>query len=230
MSSAAEEAPETSTAGEDAGPDAVEGVLGGFLLALRTRGIRDPELLLAIERTPRARFLSADYAAFAQHDMALPIPCGQQATSPFVVAEALLHLEPTPRHRVLEIGTGSGWQAAVLARRSRSVVTIERFAALHRDAEDRLRRLGLANVTCRHGDGALGAAEDGPYDRIIVNAAVAALPPILLRQLAPNGVVVAPLLAGGAQHLARFTAADGQWTALAPASFSDLRAGVALAT
>ncbi len=230
MSSAAEEAAEPSTAGDEAGADSIEGALGGFLLALRTRGIRDPDLLLAIERTPRGRFLSPDHAPFAQHDMALPIACGQQATSPFVVAEALLHLEPTPRHRVLEIGTGSGWQAAVLARRSRSVVTIERFATLQRAAEDNLRRLGFANVTCLHGDGSLGHEAGAPYDRIIVNGAVPALTPLLLRQLAPNGVVVAPLLAGEGQQLSRFTAADGRWTPMAPASFSDLRAGIALAT
>ncbi len=230
MSSAAEEAADPSTAGDEAGAAAVEGALGGFLLALRTRGIRDPDLLLAIERTPRGHFLSPDNAAFAQHDMALPIPCGQQATSPFVVAEALLHLEPTPRHRVLEIGTGSGWQAAVLSRRSRAVVTIERFATLHAEAGHRLRRLGCANVTCLHDDGTLGHADGAPYDRIIVNAAIPALPVALLRQLAPNGVAVAPLLVEGGQQLARFTAAEGRWTPLAPAGFSHLRAGVALAT
>ncbi len=217
-------------AGDDAGAATIEGALGGFLLALRTRGIRDPELLLAIERTPRAFFLPPAAAPFAQHDMALPIPCGQQATSPFVVAETLLHLEPTPRHRVLEIGTGSGWQTAILARRSRSVVTIERYATLHREAEARLGRLGLSNVTCLHADGALVHGAGAPYDRIVVNAAMASIPPELLRQLAPNGILVAPLLGGGGQQLSRYVAADARWTPLAPASFSDLRAGIALAT
>ncbi len=169
-------------------------------------------------------------APYAHHDMALPIACGQQATSPFTVAEALLHLDVGPGHRVLEIGTGSGWQAAILSRLARSVVTVERFRTLHGEAEERLRRLGLANVACIHGDGGLGHAGGAPYDRVILNAAIATLPPELLRQFAPDGFVIAPLLVAGVQQLSRYSAAEGRWTSLAAASFADLRAGAALAT
>ena len=225
MSSVADAPAEEANADEDVG----QGALGGFLMALRTRGVRDPALLLAIERTPRLPFVPPGCGPFVHHDIALPIACGQQATSPFAVAEALLHLAPESHHRVLEIGTGSGWQAAVLSKLAKSVVTIERFRQLQQDADPRLRRHGSGNVFCLHGDGATGHAAAAPYDRVIFNAAITAVPPELLRQLSRDAQVIAPVIAAEGQQLSSFNPADGRWRPIAPANFAEMRAGRALA-
>jgi protein-L-isoaspartate(D-aspartate) O-methyltransferase len=181
------------------------GALGGFLLALRTRGIRDTALLAAIERAPREAFLPLPYVGFAYQDLALPIGCGQEATSPFAVAEAVAQLDLKPGHRVLEIGTGSGWQTAVLAGLAGAVASLERFRSLAEEAEQRLARLGLRNAVVAHGDGSEGLAEAAPFDRIIVNAAVERVPPALQSQLAPAGVMIVPIVERGSQALVRLT-------------------------
>jgi len=214
----------------EADGDSERGALGGFLLTLRSRGIRDGALLLAIERAPRAAFLPRNCAAFAYQDLAVPIACGQQATSPFVAAEALSHLDIGPQHRVLEIGTGSGWQTAVLARLAREVVTIERFETLHRAADASLAELGVDNALRLHGDGAAGHAARAPYDRIVFNAAIAALPPEVVRQAAPDAIIVAPLIGDGGQHLARRALSEGAWVRLSPSGFAEMRSGRALAS
>lgn len=183
--------------------------LGGFMLALRARGHRDTALMQALEGAPRGAFLPLPYLGFAYQDLALPIGCGQEATSPFAVVEAVSHLGVGPQHSVLEIGTGSGWQTAILARLGRAVVSMERFSTLAREAERRLGRLGVGNTVVAHGDGAAGLPEAAPFDRVILNAAVDALPPAIAAQLAPDAVVLAPLVTDGAAWLTRILRVGG---------------------
>jgi len=195
-----------SSAGD--APSAAEGeddglALGGFLLALRARGLRDGRLLTAIENAPRAAFLPPDLAGYAYKDMSLPIACGQEATSPFVIADAVNLLDVAPRHRVLEVGAGSGWQTAILAGLARAVASLERFRALADGAERRLADLGVANAVVVHGDGAEGLPDGAPFDRIIVNGALDAAPNALMEQLAPDGALLIPLAKADGQFLHR---------------------------
>lgn len=178
---------------------------GAFLLALRTRGFRDNAFLAAVEQAHRPDFLPPTLAEFAYRDVALPIACGQEATSPFVVAAVLQHLDLASGHRVLEVGTGTGWQSAVLAGLCDAVVTVERFASLADEADRRLIRHGFDRVVVAHGDGTEGLAEAAPFDRIVVNGAVEALPPALGNQLAEGGVLVAPVTLASGQMLRRWT-------------------------
>ena len=203
--------------------------LGGFLLSLRSRGHRDPALLTAIERAPRAAFLPLPYLGFAYQDIALPIGCGQEATAPFAVVEAVSRLEVRPGHSVLEIGGGSGWQTAILAGLARAVVSVERYRSLALEAERRLARLGIANAVVAHGDGAEGLAEAAPFDRVILNAAVEAIPPAIAAQLAPDAVVIAPMIAAGGQSLMRFTRQGSVWASarLGPSRHPRLAKGAA---
>ena len=160
---------------------------------IRRRGIRAPRILLAIDRTPREWFVPKDLAAEAYEDSPLPITNGQTISQPYIVALMTAALEPRRRHRVLEIGTGSGYQTAILARLVRKVFTIERLPDLLVAAEERLRRLGIDNVTARIADGAAGWPEEAPFDGIIVTAAAAKVPAPLLEQLAPGGRLVIPV-------------------------------------
>jgi protein-L-isoaspartate(D-aspartate) O-methyltransferase len=203
--------------------------LGGFLLTLRTRGHRDPALLTAIERAPRAAFLPLPYLGFAYQDIALPIGCGQEATAPFAVVEAVSRLEVRPEHSVLEIGGGSGWQTAILAGLARAVVSVERFRSLASEAERRIARLGLRNVVVTHGDGAEGLVEAAPFDRVIINAAVGSIPPAIAAQLAPGAAVVAPLIEAGGQSLMRLTRDGRGWSMqrLGPSRHPPLALGAA---
>lgn len=169
-----------------------------LIMALRRQGITDSRVLSAIERVPREVFVPAAFADQAYEDMALPIECGQTISQPFVVAYMTQALELGERMRVLEIGTGSGYQAAVLAHLCRRVYTIERYRILMREAEERFQNLGLTNVTTRVGDGARGWPEQAPFDRIILTAATENLPEALIEQLKPDGVMVLPL--GGPQE------------------------------
>ncbi len=143
----------------------------GLIMQLRRRGIRDTAVLRAIERVPREQFIDASFGDHAYHDIALPIECGQTISQPFVVAFMTEKLELDPRHKVLEIGTGSGYQAAVLSHLCRRVYTIERWRELQKLAEKRLAKLRIANVTTIIGDGWLGWPPQAPFDRIIVTAA-----------------------------------------------------------
>jgi protein-L-isoaspartate(D-aspartate) O-methyltransferase len=178
----------------------------GFLLDLRRRGIMDSRVLRAIDQVPRENFVAPDYAEEAYADQALPIACGQTISQPYVVAYMSEQLAATPRHRVLEIGTGSGYQAAVLSRLAREVVTVERYRTLAESARTRLATLGYDNVTVVVGDGFKGHAAGAPYDRIIVTAAAEEIPEPLLAQLAEGGVMVLPLGPhGGAQRIVKLT-------------------------
>lgn len=164
-----------------------------LIMELRRAGISDQRVLSAIERVPREMFVPATFADQAYENVALPIGHGQTVSQPLVVARMTEALEIGDRHKVFEIGTGSGYQTAVLARLCRRVFSIERYRPLLREAERRLVELRLHNVTCRFGDGTKGWPEQAPFDRIIVTAAAPELPAILADSLTVGGVLVAPV-------------------------------------
>lgn len=171
---------------------------------LQADGIRDRRVLDVMRQLPRHLFVEEALATRAYEDSALPIGQGQTISQPWVVArmsEALLEFG-APR-RVLEIGTGSGYQAAVLAGLVEQVYTVERIEELLRNARRRFRKLGIANVRSKHDDGRLGWPEEAPFDAIVLTAAGVELENALLDQLAPEGVLVAPVGAAGRQQLVR---------------------------
>lgn len=180
-----------------------------LILALRSQGVTDPRVLESIEKTPRELFTPDLFKERAFEDSALPIACGQTISQPFIVGLMTQALTIEPRARVLEIGTGSGYQTAVLSRLSRLVYTVERYRTLMKDAEERFKALELTNVITRFGDGGEGWAEQAPFDRIMITAAAPEEPKKLLSQLKPNGVLVAPIGKGPVQSLRRY-AGDGQ--------------------
>jgi len=164
-----------------------------LLMELRRAGIGDARVLGAIEKTPREKFVPPAFEDQAYENLALPIGQGQTVSQPYVVALMTDKLELGERHNALEIGTGSGYQAAVLARLCRRVFSIERHRELLRDAERRFGELHLRNIVCRCGDGTKGWPEQAPYDRVIVTAAAGQVPPTLIDRLAPGGILVAPV-------------------------------------
>ncbi len=164
-----------------------------LVMELRGEGVTDTAVLGAIERVPRELFLAPAFRDQAYENVALPIAHGQTISQPLVVALMTQALELNERHKVLEIGTGSGYQAAVLARLCRRVFTIERHRGLLKEAEKRFAELRLNNVTSRFGDGTKGWPEQAPFDRIIVTAAAEDIPRSLLGSLAEGGVLVAPV-------------------------------------
>jgi protein-L-isoaspartate(D-aspartate) O-methyltransferase len=164
-----------------------------LIMELRQTGIADSRVLSVIERIPRDRFVLANFQDQAWENTALPIEQGQTISQPFVVAFMTAALEVGDRHRVLEIGTGSGYQAAILSRLCRRVFTVERYRSLLKVAEQRFRDLDMHNIVCRHGDGSAGWPEQAPFDRIIVTAAAAETPKALLEQLKEDGILVIPV-------------------------------------
>ncbi len=164
-----------------------------FRLGLRRRGIGDNAVLRALEEVPRENFVMPEFRDDAYADQAQPIMCGQTISQPYVVAYMTERLALKPDHRVLEIGTGSGYQAAVLAHLAREVISIERYRTLADSARTRLQALDLNNVRVITGDGLAGAPQHAPYDRILVTAAAETIPQALVDQLAPDGVMVLPL-------------------------------------
>jgi protein-L-isoaspartate(D-aspartate) O-methyltransferase len=165
-----------------------------LVMQLRRAGVTDTAVLGIIERVPREAFLPAAFRDQAYEDRALPIGEGQTISQPLVVARMTQALELNDRQKVLEIGTGSGYQAAVLSRLCRRVYSIERHRPLLRDAEARFAALNLHNITTRHGDGMRGWPEQAPFDRIIVTAAAfGEVPRDLTAQLAVGGIMVVPL-------------------------------------
>lgn len=182
-----------------------------FLLTLRRRGITDATVLKAMDDVPREYFVPAGQSGAAYADQALPIACGQTISQPYVVAYMTEQLALSSQDRVLEIGTGSGYQAAILARIVREVVTIERYRTLAEAARARLQTLGIRNVQVRAGDGFAGAPELAPFDRIMVTAAAEQVPQGLVNQLANHGVMILPLGPhDGAQTLVKLTKRDDQ--------------------
>jgi protein-L-isoaspartate(D-aspartate) O-methyltransferase len=177
-----------------------------FQLTLRRRGISDQAVLRAMDEVPRKRFVEPGFAASALADQALPIACGQTISQPYVVAYMSEQLGVRPEHRVLEVGTGSGYQAAVLSRLARKVISIERYRTLADTARARLDALGYDNVEVIVGDGLAGVPERAPFDRIIVTAAADRVPETLLDQLVEGGVMVLPLGPhDGSQHIVKLT-------------------------
>ena len=164
-----------------------------FLLGLRRRGIGDAAVLRAMDEVPRERFVEADFTDAAYADQALPISCGQTISQPYVVAYMTEQLDVKPDHRVLEVGTGSGYQAAVLGRLAREVITVERYRTLAETARRASRRLGLDNVKVVVGDGLTGVPDHAPYDRIMVTAAAEPMPQALVDNFADGGVMMLPL-------------------------------------
>ena len=164
-----------------------------FQLNLRRRGISDQAVLRAMEEIPRDVFVAAADRAAAYRDSALGIACGQTISQPFVVAYMTEQLQLQKHHRVLEIGAGSGYQAAILSRLCRQVLTIERYRTLADSARARLRKLGCDNVEVLLGDGFDIPAEAGTFDRIIVTAAMEQIPEALTQRLEPDGILIAPV-------------------------------------
>jgi protein-L-isoaspartate(D-aspartate) O-methyltransferase len=180
-----------------------------LVLGLRSAGVTDPQVLNALERTPRDLFVPNLFQDRAWEDSALPIACGQTISQPLIVGLMTQALALEPRARVLEIGTGSGYQTAVLSPLARLVYTVERYRTLLREAETRLKALGLANIVTRFGDGGEGWPDQAPFDRILVTAAMDARPDVLLSQLKAQGVLVAPIGRGPVQSLKRYVG-DGE--------------------
>jgi protein-L-isoaspartate(D-aspartate) O-methyltransferase len=160
---------------------------------LRREGIGDQRVLDAIAKTPREDFIEAPFAHSAYENTALPIACGQTISQPFVVAYMTEMLGVGPDMRVLEIGTGSGYQAAVLSHVCRRVYTVERHRPLLDAARARFETLKLHNIASRHSDGFQGWPEQAPFDRILLTAAAPAVPGTLIEQLKPGGTLIAPI-------------------------------------
>jgi protein-L-isoaspartate(D-aspartate) O-methyltransferase len=180
-----------------------------MVMALRSGGVSYAKVLAAIEQTPRDLFVPDLFQERAWEDSALPIACGQTISQPLIVGLMTQALRIEWRSRVLEIGTGSGYQTAVLAKIARYVYSMERYRTLLGEAESRLKRLGVQNVITRFGDGGEGWPDQAPFDRILVTAAADKEPTALLSQLKPSGVLVAPVGRGPVQTLKRYVA-DGK--------------------
>ena len=174
------------------------------------RGISDERVLQVMREVPRHRFVPPDSQNAAYHDNPLPIGCNQTISQPYIVAYMTEMLQLKPEDRVLEIGTGSGYQAAVLSRLAKQVYTIERIEELARRAQQTLKDLGYENIQFRIGDGSCGWPEAGPYDAIIVTAAAPEIPPPLIDQLAPGASLVAPVGSTGHQDLVRLVKRGGR--------------------
>lgn len=164
-----------------------------LIMKLRNSGINDVDVLAAMENVPREMFVEEAFREHAYDDTALPIASGQTISQPTVVAWMTSALEMEPRMRVLEIGTGSGYQTAILAKLARRIYTIERHRDLLTQAEERFQALKYTHIVTRCGDGSKGWKEVAPFERIIVTAAAAEIPAVLLEQLTPGGVMVVPV-------------------------------------
>ncbi len=204
--------------------------IADLLLRLRRVGITDQRVVSAIEAVPRDLFVEADTRNEAYAERALPIACGQTIPAPVIVGMMTAALDPQPEDRILEVGTGSGYQAAVLSKLCRRVYSIDRFRTLVSAAESRFKTLRLTNITTLVGDGTAGWPEHAPFDKIIVTAAAEAVPEALFEQLRTGGILVAPVGPGdGIQELKRYlrTAAGVEEARLADVRFVPLIPGVA---
>jgi protein-L-isoaspartate(D-aspartate) O-methyltransferase len=199
-----------------------------LIMKLRNQGVRDVRVLEAVERIPRELFVPESLALDAYADEAMPIACGQTISQPFVVAFMTDRLQVSARMKVLEIGTGSGYQTAILSLLCRRVYTIERHRSLLAGAQARFDHLGLTNITTMLGDGFKGWPAQAPFDRIIVTAAARELPEALLEQLAESGIMIIPVERERGQELLRITK-EGQRNrleTLLPVRFVPLVAGM----
>jgi protein-L-isoaspartate(D-aspartate) O-methyltransferase len=201
-----------------------------FLYALRSRGVTNSAVLTAMEKVDRAPFVKGYFAERAYEDMPLPIACGQTISQPSVVGLMTQALEVTSRDTVLEVGTGSGYQAAILSQLARRVYTVDRHNRLVREAREVFDALGLSNITAFTADGSFGLPDQAPFDRILVTAAAEDPPGPLLAQLKVGGVMVLPVGQSDAvQHLIRVRRTENglEYDELRPVRFVPLIEGVA---
>jgi protein-L-isoaspartate(D-aspartate) O-methyltransferase len=200
-----------------------------FLYALRSKGVTDARVLTAMERIDRGAFVKGLFAERAYEDMPLPIACGQTISQPSVVALMTQALAVTPRDHVLEVGTGSGYQAAILSQLARRVYTVDRHRRLVREAQALFQAMDLANITAFVADGSFGLPDQAPFERIIVTAAAEDPPGPLLAQLKIGGIMVLPVGQSDAvQHLIKVTRREGgyDYEELRPVRFVPLVEGL----
>ena len=200
-----------------------------FLFALRSRGVTDARVLTAMEKTDRALFVKGHFAERAYEDMPLPIACGQTISQPSVVGLMTQALDVQPRNKVLEVGTGSGYQAVILSHLARRVYTVDRHKRLLTDARAIFDQLDITNLTAFTADGSFGLPEQAPFDRILVTAAAEDPPGPLLAQLKVGGVMVLPVgQSDSVQTLIRVTRHDTgfDYEELRPVRFVPLLEGL----
>jgi len=201
-----------------------------FLYALRSAGVTDPRVLTAMERVDRALFVRGLFAERAYDDMPLPIACGQTISQPSVVGLMTQALQVSPRDKGLEVGTGSGYQAAILAMLARRVYTVDRFRSLVAQAREVFESLGLHTITAFTADGSHGLPDQAPFDRILVTAAAEDPPGPLLAQLRVGGIMVLPVGQSDAvQSLIRVTRTGAKgydYDELRPVRFVPLIEGI----
>ena len=200
-----------------------------FLFALRSRGVTDTRVLTAMERVDRGNFVRGLFAERAYEDMPLPIACGQTISQPSVVGLMTQALNVQTRDKVLEIGTGSGYQAAILSHLARRIYTIDRHRRLVREAQETFRDLGLVNIVAMAADGSFGLPDQAPFDRIIVTAAAEDPPGPLLAQLKIGGIMVVPVgQSDTVQHLIKVTRLETgyDYEELRPVRFVPLVEGI----
>lgn len=200
-----------------------------FLFALRSRGVTDARVLTAMEKTDRAMFVKGHFADRAYEDMPLPIACGQTISQPSVVGLMTQALNVQPRDKVLEIGTGSGYQAAILSHLARRVYTVDRHKTLMNDAREIFQALDITNLTAFTADGSHGLPDQAPFDRILVTAAAEDPPGPLLAQLKVGGVMVLPVgQSDSVQTLIRVTRKETgfEYEELRPVRFVPLLEGL----
>jgi len=176
----------------------------GLVRTIQARGVRDPRVLEAFRRVRREGFVPPELTGLAYRDEPIPIPHGQVTSQPSLIAQMVAALRLTGSERVLEVGTGYGYQTAILAALAREAFSIERFADLAKRARSNLERAGIEGVTVLVGDGTLGLPEHAPYDGVVVSAAAPKVPGPLARQLAEGGRIVHPLGSGGAEVVIAF--------------------------
>lgn len=200
-----------------------------FLFALRSKGVTNQRVLEAMEKVDRGPFVRGLFSERAYEDMPLPIACGQTISQPSVVGLMTQALDVSPRDKVLEVGTGSGYQAAILSQLARRVYSVDRHRRLVREASAIFREMDLTNITAMTADGSFGLPEQAPFDRIIVTAAAEDPPGPLLAQLKIGGIMVVPVGQSDAvQHLIRVTRTENglDYEELRPVRFVPLLEGL----